>query len=73
MFPFLKRALRGVRFATDAEVRTSVQKILKEIPSEEFKKTPMVKWQKRVHQCIQQNGKYFKKVLAVDENVSDSN
>ncbi len=36
----------GVRFAMDAEVRTSVQKIFKEIPLEEFKKTLVVKGRK---------------------------
>ncbi len=43
LFLFLKRAVSGVRFAPDAEVRTSIKKILKEIPLQEFKKTLMVK------------------------------
>ncbi len=45
LFPLLKRALHGMWFAMDAEVRTSVQKIFKEIPLEEFQKSLMVKWQ----------------------------
>ncbi len=61
-----------MRFATDAEVRTSVQEILKEIPLEEFKKTLMMKWQECLCQCNQQNEKYFEKVSVGDENVSDS-
>ncbi len=43
--------------------------MLKKIPLE-FKKTLMVKLQECMRQSIQQNGKYFKKVSAGDENVS---
>ncbi len=50
LFSLLMRALCGVRFATDAEVRTSVQKNLKEIPVKEFKTIMMKKWQERMHQ-----------------------
>ncbi len=73
LFPPLKRAIHGVvRFATDAGVRTSVQKIFEEIPLEEFKKTLTVKWQEHTHQCTQQNEKNFEKVSAGDENIGDS-
>ncbi len=51
-------ALRGVRFVTAAEVWTTVQKALRAIPAEEFKKTMTQKWQERMQECIINRRKY---------------
>ncbi len=52
-------ALHGVRFATDVEDWTAVQKALRAIPAEEFEKIRTPKWQ----ECIINCEKYYKCLL----------
>ncbi len=54
--------LYSMRFATDAEVRNAVQKVLRLIPAEEFEKTTMQKWQEQIQECIINHRKYLKGV-----------
>ncbi len=71
LFLMLKTAFRGVRFTTNVNVQTTVQKALKAIPAKEFEKTMMQKWQEQMQGCIIKSGKHFEKV-SVDGNVTDT-
>ncbi len=67
----LKKALLGVRFATDAAVRLAVQKMLHAIPAKDFEKAMTQKWQERMQEYIINHRIYFEKV-SIDRNVTDT-
>ncbi len=59
-FPFLKKELRGQRFAQTADVIQAATNVLNKIPECEFLKT-FDKWIERWDRCIENGGRYFKK------------
>jgi len=58
LFPRMKRAMKGKRFADVEAVKATSQKVLEDITLEEFQKC-FAEWKKRLDKCIASNGEYF--------------
>ena len=61
LFPTLKKHLRGKRFESIFEIQRAVQNFFNTIPSHEFEKTILQKWEERLKLCVKNDGRYFEK------------
>jgi len=60
LFPTMKKAMKGKRFATVKEVKTASQEALNNIKLQQFQRC-FTQWEKRLDKCIASNGEYFKR------------
>ncbi|XP_018050140.1 PREDICTED: uncharacterized protein LOC108688408 [Atta colombica] len=58
LFPKLKRSMKGRRFATIEEIKTTSLEELKAISKSAYQKC-FEEWKKRWHKCIISEGDYF--------------
>jgi len=54
----MKKTLKGKRFTTVEEVKTTSQEALHNIKLQQFQRC-FTQWEKRLDKCIASNGEYF--------------
>jgi hypothetical protein len=61
LFPELKSVLKGKGFSDIEDIKSSVKKILTDIPVQDFKNC-FEQWPKHVEHCKELEGDYFEKL-----------